>query len=43
MPEQIPAGGLVDIATSPEVAIEIPRATTWRRPGTSGGREKEKA
>ncbi|MCJ1235928.1 hypothetical protein MMC14_003902 [Varicellaria rhodocarpa] len=40
VPEQIPAGGLVDIATSPEVAIVVPRATTWRRPGTSGGREK---
>ena len=39
VPRQMPAGGLVDIATSPEVAIAIPRATTWRRPGTSHGRE----
>ncbi|MCJ1258026.1 hypothetical protein MMC24_005855 [Lignoscripta atroalba] len=37
MPDQIPAGGLVDIATSPEVAIPIPSASTWRRPGTSNG------
>ncbi|KAL9045830.1 MAG: hypothetical protein Q9214_001194 [Letrouitia sp. 1 TL-2023] len=34
--QQIPAGGLVDIATSPEVAIPIPPPVTWRRPGTSG-------
>ncbi|KAL9614465.1 MAG: hypothetical protein Q9167_001068 [Letrouitia subvulpina] len=33
--QQIPAGGLVDIATSPEVAIPIPPPVTWRRPGTS--------
>ena len=37
MPQQIPAGGLVDIATSPEIAIPIPPNRTWRRPGTSGG------
>lgn len=37
VPQQIPAGGLVDIATSPEVAIQIPPKMTWRRPGTSGG------
>ena len=40
IPEQIPVGGLVDIARSPEVAIMAPPATTWRRPRTSSGREK---
>ncbi|KAI4207434.1 MAG: hypothetical protein LQ346_000563 [Caloplaca aetnensis] len=38
-PGQIPAGGLVDIATSPEVAIDIPPTASWRRPATSSGRE----
>ena len=38
-PGQIPQGGLVDIATSPEVAIPIPPTTSWRRPGTSSGPE----
>ncbi|KAI4155299.1 MAG: hypothetical protein LQ341_000211 [Variospora aurantia] len=33
----IPVGGLVDIATSPEVAIPIPPTASWRRPGTSSG------
>lgn len=37
IPQQIPAGGLVDIATSPEIAIPIPPNRTWRRPGTSSG------
>ncbi|KAL8849588.1 MAG: hypothetical protein Q9221_005462 [Calogaya cf. arnoldii] len=36
-PGQIPAGGLIDIATSPEVAIPIPPKNDWRRPGTSAG------
>lgn len=36
--EQIPAGGLVDVANTPEAAIAIPPATTWRRP-TSRGRD----
>ncbi|KAL8659851.1 MAG: hypothetical protein Q9226_000216 [Calogaya cf. arnoldii] len=36
-PGQIPAGGLIDIATSPEVAIPIPPMNDWRRPGTSSG------
>jgi len=35
MPQQIPPGGLVDIATSPVVPIPIPSAVAWRRPGTS--------
>lgn len=35
IPHQMPPGGLVDIATSPEVVIPIPSATAWRRPGTS--------
>ncbi|KAI4197643.1 MAG: hypothetical protein LQ350_005798 [Teloschistes chrysophthalmus] len=38
-PGQIPAGGLIDIATSPEVAIPIPPTSSWRRPGTSSGAE----
>ncbi|KAL8874310.1 MAG: hypothetical protein Q9174_000350 [Haloplaca sp. 1 TL-2023] len=38
-PGHIPAGGLIDIATSPEVAIPIPPTTSWRRPGTSSGNE----
>lgn len=39
VPQQIPAGGLVDIATSPEIAIQIPPKMTWRRPGTSNGEQ----
>ncbi|KAL8777553.1 MAG: hypothetical protein Q9203_003584 [Teloschistes exilis] len=38
-PGQIPAGGLIDIATSPEVAIPIPPTSSWRRPGTGSGAE----
>ena len=34
--QQIPTGGLIDIATSPDVAIPIPPAATWKRPGTGG-------
>ena len=30
--EQIPAGGLVEVANTPETAIAIPPSTTWRRP-----------
>lgn len=40
MPEQIPAGGLVEIATSPDGAVEIPPATTWQTPTTSNGQEE---
>ncbi|CAO1605908.1 hypothetical protein XANCAGTX0491_009413 [Xanthoria calcicola] len=36
-PGHIPAGGLIDIATSPEVAIPIPPKCDWRRPGTNSG------
>ena len=36
--EQIPAGGLVEVANTPETAIAIPPSTTWRRP-TSRGRD----
>lgn len=36
--EQIPAGGLVEVANTPDAAIAIPPATTWRRP-TSRGRD----
>jgi hypothetical protein len=32
IPKQLPPGGLVDIATSPETAIPIPPTTSWRRP-----------
>lgn len=35
IPLQIPHGGLVDVATSPEVPVPIPPAIAWRRPGTS--------
>ena len=37
MPEHIPAGGLAELATSPEAAIPIPPSTTWQRPRTSSG------
>ena len=37
VPHQIPAGGLVNIATSPEVAIPIPPTKTWRRAAGGGG------
>ncbi|MCJ1369874.1 hypothetical protein MMC20_001086 [Loxospora ochrophaea] len=34
---RLPAGGLVDVANSPDVAIPIPSSNAWQRPGTSGG------
>ncbi|KAI9760664.1 MAG: hypothetical protein M4579_001528 [Chaenotheca gracillima] len=35
VPQDLPPGSnLIDAATSPERAIEIPPATTWRRPST---------
>ncbi len=37
VPSQLPPGGLVDIATSPEKVIDLPSATAWRRPVTSNG------
>lgn len=37
VPEVIPAGGLVDIATSPEIAIKIPPQTAWRRQVNGSG------
>lgn len=37
VPEVIPAGGLVDIATSPEIAIKIPPQTAWRRQVNGAG------
>ncbi len=36
--KKIPAGGLVEVANTPEAAISIPPSTTWRRP-TSRGRD----
>ena len=37
--EQIPAGGLVEVANTPCDAIPIPPSTTWRRPTSKGGDE----
>ena len=37
--EQIPAGGLVEVANTPCEAIQIPPSTTWRRPTSKGGDE----
>ena len=37
IPSQIPAGGLVDIATSPEIAIPIPPTKAWRRTDVGSG------
>ncbi|CAF9922548.1 hypothetical protein IMSHALPRED_005697 [Imshaugia aleurites] len=35
--ERIPAGGLVEVANTPETAaISVPSSTTWRRPTSSG-------
>ncbi|KAL8824767.1 MAG: hypothetical protein Q9191_004831 [Dirinaria sp. TL-2023a] len=31
IPSHIPAGGLVEVATSPENPLDIPSATTWRK------------
>ena len=31
IPAQVPAGGLVEVATSPENPIDAPPATTWRK------------
>ena len=35
--EQIPAGGLVEVANTPEAAILIPPSATWRRPTSKTG------
>ena len=40
-PEQVPPGGLVEVATSPEIAIQIPPSREWRRPGAAGGGRAE--
>ena len=37
--EQIPAGGLIEVANTPCEAIQIPPSTTWRRPTSKGGDE----
>ena len=37
VPDNIPAGGLVEVATSPEQAISIPPATAWKRPSDEEG------
>lgn len=39
MPEQIPPGGLIEIATGPDAAVEVPSSTTWQRPNTSSGHD----
>ena len=36
-PAQVPAGGLVDIATSPDIAIQIPPTKAWRRADVGSG------
>ena len=36
IPSQMPARGLIEIATSPEAAVEVPPATIWRRLTPSG-------
>ena len=35
--KKIPAGGLVEVANTPEAAISIPPSTTWRKPTSMGG------
>ena len=35
--KKIPAGGLVEVANTPEAAISIPPSTTWRKPTNMGG------
>lgn len=35
--KQIPAGGLVEVANTPEAAMPIPPSTTWCRPTSRGG------
>ena len=43
IPNQLPAGGLVEIATSPSLAVEIPPAITHRRPeSTRGGAGRQR-
>ena len=37
--EQIPAGGLIEVANTPCEAIQVPPSTTWRRPTSKGGDE----
>lgn len=39
LPEHIPLGGLVEIATGPEDAIPLPPTSSWQRPGTSSGQD----
>lgn len=34
IPPQVPVGGLVEVATSPDNPIDVPSATTWRKPQT---------
>ena len=43
-PDQLGPGGLIDSATSPEVAIQIPPSQDWRaRPVTSAGLDRSKS
>jgi len=39
VPEQIPTGGLIENATSPEEAIPVPPTFTWQRPGTGSSQD----
>lgn len=39
VPQQPLAGGLIDAATSPDVAIAIPPSTAWRRPNFTNNME----
>ena len=31
IPSEVPAGGLIEVATSPENPVDVPSATTWRK------------
>lgn len=42
LPQQPLAGGLIDAATSPDVAIVIPPSTAWRRPNHSNDVEPQR-
>ncbi|MCJ1314443.1 hypothetical protein MMC25_008125 [Agyrium rufum] len=39
MPEHLPPGGLIEIATSPDKGTAIPISATWPRPQSSSGKD----